>query len=157
MNVENLNKVINAIKNDRDKDVSHFKMGVFSDTIDRAKQTEEGYQLCNTAMCVAGWANTINMIENNAPELTTEEYFDFVEDTDNAASWLDISNEDADHIFYMRGANIGSFDLANKDKRYAAAIEMLEHFRDTGEANWLRALRLHGLSYVIYPSIHDDE
>jgi hypothetical protein len=40
------------------------------------------------------------------------------------------------------------FDAAGKANRYAAAIEMLEHLRDTGEASWQRALRNHNIAEI---------
>lgn len=156
MNVENINKVIEALKADRDKPVSHFKMAIFGQIIDYGKDpVSPGYQVCNTAMCIAGWANTIRMVETNDPALLTREYFCKVDAREDARAWLDIDEADAEHIFFMSNSKdsdcqdaIDAFDAAPSAPRYAAAIELLTHLRDTGEANWQRALRLHGLDEI---------
>ncbi len=158
MNIENINKVIEALKADRDHPIQHFKMRDFADIIDFGKREGEGYQVCNTAMCVAGWANTIAMLERNDPDLKTAAYFGSAGDKYAAAEWLGIDLTQADHIFFMEKDDntengsgqtaLNMFDAANRDARYAAAIEMLETLRDTGRASWQQALLNNGLGEI---------
>lgn len=159
MNIENINKVIEAIKADREKPVSHFTMGSYASIIDFEARPGDvkGYQVCNTAMCIAGWANTIRMLDINDPRLKTDAYFDYVGNRFEAAHWLGISDEDAKHMFFMENKDaentggqdaLDAFDKSDRDARYNAAIAVLEHLRDTGNADWQKALRSHSLDEV---------
>lgn len=143
-NIENINKVIDALRKDQEVG-THFIMRDFAQYIDENTVPGEesgSYQLCNTALCIAGWANLLRMQEQDPDALKSADFISNAGSSRGAREWLGIPYEQADPLFAMSNARIGvsTFDRLVQDVRYKAGIRVLEILRDEGVVDWDRAL-----------------
>lgn len=159
-NTANINKVIEALEKDREVG-THFTMGTFYSYLneDKVPDEERGtYQECNTALCIAGWANFLKMREEYPSFLKDMSEFSYrIDSTSHAAEWLGILEEDGLNLFYMRSSSGCSLDLlssfdddrfASIEQRYNAGIRVLEILRDEGIVDWERALKEVGIPHA---------
>jgi hypothetical protein len=124
MNIENIDKTIEAIRHAKEKGI-FFDMGMF---IDRN-------HTCGTAACIGGFAAILAKDGlKNLPRYA--ENIDLI-----AADFLGLDGEQAGSLFYP-GATENGWQASAEN-----AIEVLEHLKETGEANWSRI--------TIDPSDHD--
>lgn len=151
MNVENIQKVIEAIK----ADAKAFKMYNFVQN-PAAPTDIYGAPMewtCGTAMCVAGWANLIRLEETGKSpkkvKRTTDGLNEFARQFSNedaARSWLGLDMEQSDSLFYMRSDDEGygqgerervEFDELPDEVRAKAGVIVLENLIATGgEVDW---------------------
>ena len=147
-NTANINKLIELLRADQGR---HFIMRKFvhhlgTDDNCRIQQ----YAECKTACCLAGWANTFALAEEEGTDWKSITGYNFAAelgDRERAGHWLGIT----DYCTYIELFEIHSlqdigvmpltkFDNLPAETRVSAAIAVLEHLRDTGYVNWLRAL-----------------
>ncbi len=155
LNIENINRVIEAIK----ADGKAFKMLNFVQS-ESASAVKDNYGNprqwdCGTAMCIAGWANLIRLEDaGNKPKLNTggsdpyhNEFARQFANEDRAAHWLGFDGSyEARPLFYMSyncwdgQHERNQFDALPDDVRSKAGIYVLEHLRDTGAIDWPAAI-----------------
>lgn len=153
MNKDNINKIIAVLEKDREAEVSHFCMASFGEIIDNEKREAAGlaygaYHECNTAMCIAGWANFLRWREEAPDRLKSTNFLNDLDDKESAAEWLDIEENLANALFLMWNSPIDLEDFDHgltKQQRYAAGIAVLEILRDAGIVDWTAALAKAGV------------
>lgn len=136
MNIENIDKVIAALREDMEKPESHFVMDDFVTYIDddAVPIGERGaYKVCNTAMCIAGWANTIRLEGRDFGK----NFMCAVSDQAAAAEWLGLNGLDAEYLFFAAIVGTRAIDVIPAPDRHLIAIEVLEHLKRTGEVDWV--------------------
>jgi hypothetical protein len=114
-NIENINKVIDAIRHQKE-------LGVFFDMGSFITKTH----VCGTAACIGGFA-AICAKGSVQDILNGPSYID-----DIGAEFLDIDEATVMDLFYPSANPYGYMATADN------AIAVLEHLRDTGEADWSR-------------------
>lgn len=119
MNKENIQQVIDVLKSEEGLEGVTFDMATF--------YGED--EVCGTVACIAGHAALLADPNAFTPRRARPAY-------DIARSWLDISVEQADKLFYALNFPGSIFDITK-----AQAIAALEHLRDTGEVDWMTAGR----------------
>ena len=159
MNIENINTLIARLKADAPRG-KYFGMEHYCVPLNRSADDNfapTAYQECNTVLCLAGWANLLRMMQVNPTALDNPHCFKVViSNTDGAARWLGISDQQAYPLFFMRnfgdsksvipGLNhlletpLGWFDTLSNRRRYKAGIRVLEILKEDGEVDWPRAL-----------------
>lgn len=168
VNKENINKVIDWIKEDQG---AHLHMCSWFESLG---QKEEGYDpekphwnFCNTAFCIGGYAfilaqqeklkqkgkDVVELEELNLPDVSGRE----IETT--AREYLGLTTAGdmikAHHLFTMhKSMDMENFDGLPQAQRAEAAINVLEHLRDTGNVDWNHALLQAG---VPMPDDDDDD
>lgn len=111
MNIDNINKVIEIIRNED----NYFNMNAFTNSEAKKEQFP-----CRTPSCICGWANYLNNTS--------------FESTSAARNFLDITEHQANDLFFADDEN--SFvDDWEKITR-AEAIKTLEVLRDSGKVDW---------------------
>lgn len=120
-NIDNLNKVIDFLKHEKDneekKNYFHFDMSIYLDT---------KYQdVCGTAGCIAGAC----IVTNRGLEYYQKMPYRDV--PTEAADWLELTDEEVWALFC---GDVETGILRKITKEHA--IKVLEHFRDTGEIDW---------------------
>lgn len=113
VNVENINKMIEAIK----ASVDPIKMSGF---VSRNGE-------CGTTACIAGWANILRTEEKGTGRAWRAEF----ESEEGATAFMGISYNLGNALFYDFRA-----DRLNDEDRKTAAIRLLERLRDTGGTSW---------------------
>jgi hypothetical protein len=147
-NIQNINRLIARLRLD---DGRHFKMLDFmivpedDDALPLSIiDSPKSIHTCNTAFCVAGWANAIAMRDRGINETLGDIYRGKVNDWDEAQDWLGLTNAQAADLFMLANSaiSLGEFDKFPHDVRQRAAILVLEHLRESGEVDWDRAIQL---------------
>jgi len=139
LNHKNINRLIERLKA---LPAGTFKMSTYGSHIDVDKACKAGrstgagafglglYHECNTACCLAGWANLINLSEDLGQK-PAEINLDSLADSCRAAEWLGISEPQARELFSGHwSANVSQ------------AIRCLEILRDQGSVQW--DIAIHG-------------
>jgi len=137
VNVENINRLISHLKSLESP--LKFKMSTYSTYISIDKAIEAGlanrgkhfaglYHECNTACCIAGWANFLQLNEDCGIPLA-EINLDDLANADHAAEWLGITEPQARELFTGHwSANIPQ------------AVRCLEILRDEKHVSWSIAI-----------------
>jgi hypothetical protein len=153
MNIENLNRVIEAIRNEP----HHFVMMNWNTASEGPDETSLRVSLarnnpCNTAGCIGGWMDALGLtdIADGKMEPVTPEYEGgpvygiFV-----AAAFIDLPRQSWElrQLFHMdRNFSMTRFDNLPPQKRAEAGIRAVEIFRDSGgKSDWRQALQDTGL------------
>jgi len=119
MNKENIQKLIDVLKSEE---------GLKGVTFDMATFYGED-EICGTVACIAGHAALLTDPNAFTPRRAGTAY-------NIARSWLDISVEQANKLFYALNFPGSIFDITEDQ-----AVAALEHLRDTGEVDWVAAVR----------------
>lgn len=146
MNIDNINRVIEALEREREAKHETFMMGGFSYYIgsDDGEARDGRYHGCNTALCIAGWANTLQMSERTK---RSSRFSGASTNFERAQRWLGLREEQAWKLFYMGGSimRLSEFDYLPAALRYHAGIRVLQILRETGKVDWLQAMRCAGI------------
>lgn len=155
MNVENIRKVIAAIKADKGKS---FEMHQFVQTTNESAEKDDWdnpFQWdCGTALCVAGWANLIRLEEAGlkpkevkGKDSYSNGFAKQFSDENAASRWLGLntSRGDSHDLFYM-GSSYGdkrrAFDALPAEVRGRAGVNVLELLIRNDEVQWDEAIDL---------------
>lgn len=125
MNVDNINRVIEAIRTEKE---IQFSMP------DWFKPQVEG---CKTVCCIGGTCAVVGKFKTVAD--TYNAPFHYIPIT---AKWLGITEDDAHELCCAEELED---DCSLEDITKDTAIACLEHLRDTGNVDWLLAARKTGL------------
>lgn len=147
-NAKRINQIIERLRQDQAIG-THFRMSDYAKAI--KGDDHHIYQECNTAFCMAGWANFFRLKEEAPAKLNSRLYYIANVTADNlACEWLEIDGEQACKLFYMRDdcyptISMELFDLLPAEQRYPAGIRVLEILRDEGHTDWRRAIKEAGI------------
>lgn len=120
MNKENIQQLIDVLKSEE---------GLKGVTFDMSRYYGED-EVCGTVACIAGHAALLaDRLFGFTPHRAGAAYY-------IAKSWLDISQDQADRLFYALNFPGSIYDVTK-----AQAVAALEHLRDTGEVDWQAAVR----------------
>lgn len=136
LNIANINRLIAKLRSLPSPE--KFNISVYARYINVLRAADEGYYCdsrgsgvaryheCNTACCMAGWANFIHLTEDykqSPGKITLHQ----LSNTEVAAEWLGIS--------YMMASKLFTSSSCATLSEAICALEML---RDTGDFSWAR-------------------
>lgn len=150
-NIENINRLIEVFQKDSG---IHFRMDGYIEYtpesgIDADKrEAPTKYLECQTAMCVAGWANALRMLDEGKDykkivAADTDGFMAHFNSEEAACEWLGITYMEGRALFYLEshyGPSKYAFDKIAPEKRKIAGIRVLEILRDTGVVDWDQAI-----------------
>jgi len=119
-----INKTIEALR-DHDKVLEQCGLGFHLEDFKRDEAKDYGGHICNTVACVAGWVvwanepKTFKRLPDNAISNAAEKI-------------LELSYEQTEDMFLPSLPKGMAWSHCTPEH----AIQMLEHFRDTGRVDW---------------------
>jgi hypothetical protein len=152
MNIDNINRVIEAVRNEP----THFVMKEWN-TADNGSRLEESRLTltrnnpCNTAGCLGGWMDSLalaDIADGKMEPPNPRPYEVAVYPTDMAAAFVGVQmgDHELNALFHMDDRYcLSRFDRLPAEKRAEAGVRVLEIFRDTEESDWTLALKETGL------------
>lgn len=135
VNVENINKVIQQLRNEKAFfDMSYWSIGPDIDLdIDLdINNVEYPENICGTPSCIGGWAEAILRYENKVDD------HDWLSST-KIGEWLGIEDYQIAPLFFPGGEVAyvwGVYEATKED-----AIAVLENLIETGEVDWIKILK----------------
>lgn len=141
-NTEMINKLIDHL---RKVGGDHFYMSKFATRAGaKIPYVVNKYKPCQTAFCVAGWVNALSVPEDELASMDSSDFEGLINSASNASRLLNLSDDDADKLFYMEGTRtvrMEPFDQLPHNYRLDAAVRVLELLRDKHIVDWDRAVR----------------
>lgn len=141
MNIENINRVLERLKQEKAIGARSFFMSGFAAYLDpdAVPDGEWGhFHSCNTALCMAGWANTLRVHES---ALKRDDFMRSARSEVDAAQWLGLTPAQARALFYVNTwTGTAEVDALPIQTRYDAGIKVLQILLATGRVDWGRAI-----------------
>jgi hypothetical protein len=147
MNIENLNRVIEAIRSEP----NHFVMRSWNtaggiDASDEARSTLARNNPCNTAGCIGGWMDSLALADIADGKMEAGASIGSDQPLTLVAAFAGVERGDLDDLFHMDHYwSMFRFDRLPDAQRAEAGARAVEIFRNTGESDWKRALEETGL------------
>lgn len=127
MNVEKIKQVRDRIA---ELPAERFNMGIWAGTLRGDEYGVFPSQLnhdCGTAACIGGWAEAVAAAEREDGSIPIAEHY------------LDLSNDQADALFYPNVAPLGLYSMSQL--KITHAVKVLDHLIETGEVDWASAIK----------------
>ena len=120
MNIDNLNRLIETLRNPPAASRMGFNLSAWHSRVFEGEETHVSYE-CGTFACIAGWSAYLADYE-----LSMVEY----DISDIASDWLGLDPQTARELF-TPAIHVTYTSITRED-----AILVLSHLRDTGEVDW---------------------